>query len=230
MTASGTYAFNPGAGEVFLASLSMCGIRRTEVTLEHLVDAAFHANLLMGDFSNRNPNQWALETQSVALVASTASYSLTARTIAIAVAYIETTSGSTTTARVLGPISASEYAAIPNKAQEGFPNSYWLNLQTPTPTITLYFTPDDELTYTLKLQTFRQMQDVNAASGETLDLPYRFFDAFTTGLAARLAVIYAPDKAMVLKALFDERFGLAAAQDQERVNLYITPALAGYFR
>lgn len=229
MTSSGTYVFAPSAGEAFLAALSMCGIRRTEVGMEHLVDATFQANMQMVDFSNKNPNQFALETQTVPLVASTATYSLSARTISIAVAYIETTSGTTTTARVLGAISASEYAAIPNKAQEGFPNSYWMNLQ-PTPTITLYTTPDSALTYTLKLQTFRQMQDIAPASGETLDAPYRFLDAFTTGLAARLAAIYAPDRAAGLKALFDERFTLAAAQDQERVPIYITPGLSGYFR
>ncbi len=230
MTSSGTYTFNPGAGEIFLAALSMCGIRRTDITTEHLVDATFQANLQMGDLSNRNPNQWALETQSVALVSGAPTYNLATRTVLVAVAYIETTAGTVTTARVLGPISASEYAAIPNKAQQGFPNAYWVNLLTPTPTITLYFTPDSAYTYTLKLQTFRQMQDVNPASGETIDVPYRFLDAFVTGLAFRLAGIYAPERALGLKQLYDERFGLAAAEDQERVALYITPGISGYFR
>lgn len=229
MTSSGTYAYNPGAGEVILGALSMCGIRRATVTNEHLVDATFQANLLMADFSNRNPNQWALESQTQVLASGTAVYTLAARTIAIAVAYIETTSGSTTTARVLGAISASEYAAIPNKGQQGFPNAYWFSLTTP-PAITLYFVPDAALTYTLQLQTFRQMQDVNPGNGQTLDTPYRFLDAFTTGLAARLAINYAPERAPGLKALFDERFGLAAAQDQERVAIYVTPGLQGYFR
>lgn len=230
MTTSGTYTFNPGAGEVFLAALSMCGIRRVDVTTEHLVDAKFHANLLMGDFSNRNPNQWALETQSQVLTVGIPTYTLTNRTIAIAVAYIETTTGGITTARVLGPLSASEYASIPNKASQGFPSSYWVNLQTPNPVISLYLTPDATFTYTLQLQTFRQMQDVDPANGQTLDTPYRFLDAFTTGLAARLALIYAPDRAPGLTQLYEQRFTLAAAQDMERVPYYITPGLSGYFR
>lgn len=229
MTTSGTYAFAPTAGEAFLAAFSMCGIRRTEITLEHLTDATFQANMQMVDFSNKNPHQFTLETQSVPLTASTATYSLSARTIALGAAYIETTSGTVTTARVLAPMSAYEYGSIPNKDNEGFPSSYWLNLLTPTPQISLYLTPDDSLTYTLKLQTFRQLQDIDPASGETLDAPYRFLDAFTTGLAARLAVNYAPDRMANLKTLFEERFDLAAAQDQERVNTYITPGLSGYF-
>ena len=230
MTASGTYTFDPGVGEIFLAALSMCGIRRTDITAEHLVDASFQANLLMGEFSNLNPNQWFYETQSVAITASTAAYSLATRTVAICCAYMETTSGTTTTGRVLSPLSTQEYASIPNKAVEGFPNSYWLNLAVSTPQITLYPVPDDTYTYTLKVASFRRGQDIEAPSGETLDVPYRFLDAFTTGLASRLAVNFAPERASNLKALYDQRFILAAAQDQERVNIYIAPGLDGYFR
>ncbi len=230
MISSGTYTFQPQAGEVFLAALAMCGVRRPSVTNEHLVDATFHANMLMVDLSNRNPWQFALETQPQVLTAGVASYSLTNRTIAIAVAYIETTSGTTTTARVLGPISASEYAAIPNKGSRGFPSTYWFNLQTSQPTITLYLTPDSANTYTLQLQTFRQLQDISPASGQTLDAPYRFLDAFTVGLAARLALIYAPDKAANYDALYERRLGITGAQDQERVAIYITPGLGSYFR
>ena len=100
----------------------------------------------------------------------------------------------------------------------------------PSPTITLYFVPDANFTYTLKVLSFRQMQDVAGSGGQTLDTPYRFLDAFTTGLAARLAVIYAPDRAKKLEALFEKRFLIAAEQDQERVGISITPGLGGYFR
>lgn len=229
MTTTGTYTFAPSAADLILNAYGMIQIRRPELTSQHLEDAYMATNLLMVDFSNRNPNRWGLETQSQVLTASLATYTLSARTISIAIAYIETTSGSITTGRVLGPISASEYAAIPNKATTARPTSYFFSLLDP-PTITLWPTPDAAATYTLQMQTFRQMQDVDLRSGTTVDSPYRFLDAFSTGLAARLAETYRPEKADRLLALYEKRFQLAAAQDQENVALFITPGLSGYFR
>jgi hypothetical protein len=78
------------------------------------------------------------------------------------------------------------------------------------------------------------MQDIAPANGQTLDAPYRFLDAFTTGLAARLAINYPDQKRPMLpkdlEMLYEKRAGSAAAQDQEDVNLYVVPGLYGYFR
>jgi hypothetical protein len=232
MTTSGTYSFNPSAADLVLNAFSIIGVRRPEITNHHLEDAYLQANLLMVDISNRSPNRWTLETQSQVLTAGTATYDLSARTLAIAIAYIETTANGVTTGRVLGPISATDYASIPDKDTQGVSTSYFFSLLT-TPTITLWPVPDSATTYTLKLQTFRQQQDVNLASGQTIDAPYRFLDAVTTGLAARLAVLYPPKepgKADKLDALYEKRFALAAARDQERTPMYVRPQMSTYFR
>lgn len=234
MTSSGTYTFNPAAAEVYAAAFGMIGIRRTEITVQHITDANYHANMVMVDFSNRNPNQWALEIQSVVLTTGVNTYNLTNRTIAIAAAYISTTVGGSVNDRVISSMSATEYAAIPIKSQQGFPNSYWLNLANPTPTVHIYYTPDSAFTYTLNITTFRQMQDISPANGQTLDAPYRFIDAFTTGLAARLSIVYPdpkrPNLPKDLDLLYERRMTLASGTDQENVNLYVTPGLQGYFR
>ena len=82
------------------------------------------------------------------------------------------------------------------------------------------------------MQTFRQMQDVRLSNGSTLDTPYRFLDAFSTGMAARLAVLY-PEKVppkVDFDALYERRFLLAAQKDQERTPMYVRPQMGGYFR
>lgn len=212
----------------------MCGIRRTEITQQHIADATIFANLVLSELSNANPLQWALEIVPIALAANLNTYSLPNRTIAIGSAYISTTSGGTTTDRVLSPMSATEYSAIPNKAQQGFPNSYWFNLTIPTPTIHLYLTPDTLYTYTLNLVTFRQLQDYTVSGSQTFDLPYRFLPTFVTMLAARLAIVY-PDPnrtslAKDLAALAADQLASAQRQDQENVNIYVIPGFTGYFR
>jgi hypothetical protein len=232
MTSTGTYAFNPSAGDIVLNAYSMIQIRRTEMTTQHLQDAYMASNLLMVDITNRNPLRWGLETQTVPLVLNTQTYTLSNRTIAIPVAYITTTVGSQTIDRVIGPISASEYAAVPNKAQSAPPTSFFFSLLT-TPTITLWPVPDAStisLGGTLNLQTLRQVQDVDLTAGTTLDSPYRFLDAITTGLAARLADMYRPERAQWLQGRFEQKMTLALGRDQEQAPLFITPGLGNYFR
>lgn len=236
MTTTGTYVYNPSAANIVTAAFGMIQIRRPELTTAHLLDAAEACNLLMVDFSNRNPHRWAMETQTQTLSIGAPTYTLTGRTLAVALATV-TQSGID---RVLGPISATDYAALPNKTQGGPPTSYFFNLQV-VPTVTLWPIPD--ATYlatsaTLTLTTFRQMQDVDLTGGQTLDSPYRFLDALTTGLAFRLGHIY-PDAIIKAKGqgaladleqLYEKRMLIACARDRQRTPLFLTPGLGGYFR
>jgi hypothetical protein len=210
-------------------------IRRPEITPQHLADATMEANLLMGEFSNRNPNQYLLETVPVPMEQGTATYNLPNRSISIGIAYLTIGTGTSAVDRPLGAVSASEYGAYPNKTTQGPPTVYWLNLKMPVPQITIWPVPDSG-TYTLNVQSFRQQQDVSLASGQTPDLPYRFYDCFTSGLAARLAVLYpealvkarGPNAVDAMALAFEKAWNTASRQDQEDVNLYIVPGIGAY--
>jgi hypothetical protein len=234
---TGTYNYAPSAADLVINAYSQCLIRRSELDPQKLQDAYEAFQLLMVDISNRNPNRWALETQSVTLTASVPTYTLTNRTLAIAIAYIDTVSGGQTTSRVIGPVSGTEYAALPNKLQVGPPTTYWFNLLS-VPTITLNPVPDAYTSYTLRLMTFRQQQDIDLTSGQGVDSPYRFLDAMTMGLAWRLAKMY-PEKLVKtrgpqvigeMKKDYEDAFLSAAQQDQEDVPIFITPGLSGYYK
>ncbi len=191
--------------------------------------------MLMVDFSNRNPNRWGMETHTQVLSALTPTYTMEPQVLSIAIAYLDVTSNGTTLSRVLGPISANDYAAIPQKLNQGQPTSYFFSLLTPNPTVTVWpvVPSGGNTTYTLQMQTFRQMQDVAVGGGVGVDTPYRFLDAFSAGLAARLAVLY-PEKLKLsladLDGLFEKRFRLAAQADQEKTAMYVRPQMSGYFR
>lgn len=231
MTSTGTFTFAPSAADIVLNAYAMIQIRRTELTTHHLQDAYMAFNLLMVDITNRNPLRWGLETQTQVLSATSA-YTLTNRTIAIPMAYIRTTVGGASIDRVIGPISASEYAAIPNKDQTAPPTSFFFSLLS-TPTITIWPVPDAAtlaLGGVLHMQTLRQLEDVDLTNGQTLDSPYRFLDAISTGLASRLADMYRPERSDSLLGRYEQKMRLALGRDQEQVPLFITPGLAGYFR
>lgn len=229
MTSSGTYSFSPSAADLVLNAFGKLQIRSHELSAAHLQDAAMEANLLMIDISNRNPNRWLMETQTVPLVLAAPTYNLAARTISVTVATLNQTGAGD---RTIGPISAADYASYPVKTQPGPPSAYLFNLAV-VPTITVWPVPDAAVIAAggvLSLMTFRQAQDVNLASGETIDSPYRFLDAFTTGLASRLAEIYRPEKAGNLNVLYEQRFARAQKRDQENVPISIAPNFSGYYR
>ena len=95
--------------------------------------------------------------------------------------------------------------------------------------------PDQNGPYQLSYYAMTQIQDVSLASGQTLDLPYRFFDAFAAGLAYKLGLKFPPPAASGitiadLKAESDRAWELPSTQDQENVPLYIVPALGYAYR
>lgn len=229
MASSGTYAFNPAASNLVLNAFSRIGIRRTEITAQHMADAEVESNLVQVTLSNKQPNLWRSEEFEEELDQGDITITLPARMIAIQAAWITTTSSSQTFDRIIWPLSTFEYSALPNKTQQSPPTSYWYDRQI-TPLIKLWPVPDMDDTYTFKARILSQIQDVSLPSGVTLDMPYRYLDFFVASLAHRLSRIYAPDKEAIRKADADEAWTIAATQDQEDVPLYIQPGFDAYYR
>ena len=65
---------------------------------------------------------------------------------------------------------------------------------------------------------------------ETVDVPYLWLEAFAYGLALRLAQIWAPPMVMTMKPMADEAYAIAAAQNVETAQQYLSPQLSGYWR
>jgi hypothetical protein len=186
------------------------------------------ANLLLGRWSSQGVNLWAVDLQTVPLVQGTTSYSVPPETIVILDAYITVGAGSTAYNRLILPISRSEYASYAQPEQQGAPTTYWFD-RLLSPSITLWPVPDGSET-SLSYYRLRQIQDANFTSGQNVEIPYYALEAFATGLACRLAAIWAPDKAVALKAMADEAYNIFADQNVETSSVYLTPQLGSYFR
>lgn len=227
MASSGTFNFAPAASDIVLAAYARIGVRRAAIVQEHLLDAYNEGNFLLSQFSNFQPLLWRSELISQALTQGTATYVLPARVVMILLCYIQTASGTDTIDRVLGPLSTVEYAALPNKTMQAPPSAFWLN-RLSTPEITFWQTPDDGGPYTAYMRCVSQVQDMTIPSGTTLDVPYRALDAFTAGLAYRLARIHAPELEDKRKADADEAWSIFSGNDVESVPMYLIPGLGAY--
>lgn len=227
-TYSGTYNFLPSTGDIIITAFQRVGVRPTEILTSHLQQAVIELNLLQSKLSNLQPNLWDVDLQSIPLVQGTATYSLPAETVMITNAYVRTGSGTASIDRLIFPLSQTEYAALTNKFVQAPPTQFWFN-RLISPTITFYQVPDGGGPYTVYYYRVRQIQDANLPNGQQMEVPYRWLDAMTAGLAHRLSAVYAPQLEQIRKMDAEEAWRIAATQDTENTPLFIAPGLIGYF-
>jgi hypothetical protein len=230
MATSGTYTFNPSLGEMTLYAYNLIGVRNTAVLQEHMEAARMASNMMLSRWANQGVNLWAVDLQTVPLVQGQATYSVPSNTVVMLDAYMEIDNGSGSPIdRIILPISRTEYASYPNKEQQGFTTTFWFD-RLISPTVTLWPVPDGTSAQYLKYYRVRQLQDADLQSGQQVEIPYLWLEAFAYGLAERLAIIWSPDKVAILKPMADESYQIAAMQNIETAQQYISPMISGYFR
>ena len=230
MSTSGTYAYNPSLGEITLYAYTLIGIRPTELVQEHMQAARTCANMLLSRMSNMGVNLWAVDLQTVSLVQGQGTYDVPASTVVVLDAYMTIDNGNNQpTDRLIMPVSRSEYASYPNKEQQGFTTVFWFD-RLLSPTITLWPVPDGSSAQYLKYYRVRQIQDADFTNGQNVEIPYLWLEAFADGMAYRLARVWKPEMAPMLKSVADESYGIAASQNIETAQQFITPVISSYFR
>ena len=238
MSTSGTYTFNPSLGELTLYAYNLIGIRNTALAQEHMEAARMASNMMLARWSNQGVNLWAVDLVTVPLVQGVATYPVDGNTVMILDAYLGITNSGPEIDRIIMPISRTEYASYPNKTQQGFTTVYWFDrlisadrsTGSAGPSITLWPVPDGTSAQVLKYYRVRQIQDSEFSSGQTVEVPYLWLEAFAYGLAERLAQIWNPALIQTLKPLSDESYGIAAQQNVEQAQQYISPQISGYYR
>jgi len=239
MATSGTYNYNPSLGELTLYAYNLIGIRNTSVLQEHMEASRMATNMMLARWSNQGVNLWAVDLVTTPLVTGQSVYSVDPSTVMILDAYIQTNSSGALTDRIILPISRTEYASYPNKSQQGFPTVFWFDrlisdarsTGSAGPSVTIWPVPNTtQGPTTLKYYRVRQIQDSNLQGGQTVEIPYLWLEAFAYGLALRLAQIWNPNAVALLKPMADEAYQIAADQNVEQAQQYISPMVSGYYR
>jgi hypothetical protein len=223
MATSGTTAFNMDLTEIVEEAFERAGGElRTGYDLR---TASRSLNLMFSNWANRGLNMFTYEQGSINLVAGTATYNLPTDTVDLLEHVIRTGAGSASTQAdlTITRISVSTYATIPNKLAQGRPIQVWIE-RLDTPRITVYPIPDDSQPYVFVYWRLRRMQDAGTGVN-TMDMPFRFYEAMTAGLAYHLALKIpgAMERLQVLKAQYDEAWDLASTEDREKAAVRFVP-------
>ena len=224
MTTSGTTAFNLDLTELVEEAFERCGAElRTGYDLK---TARRSLNLLFADWANRGINLWTVEQGSIPFVQGTATYNLPNDTVDLMEHVIRTGAGNVSTQAdlTITRISVSTYSSIPNKLTQARPIQVYINRQTPTPTVTVWPTPDGSQAYTFVYWRLRRIQDAGDGSN-TMDVPFRFIPCMVAGLAYYLSMKLpnALERMVGLKAQYDEAWDFASTEDREKAAVRFVP-------
>ena len=225
MATSGTTAFNMDILDMVEEAYERAGMElRTGYELK---SARRSMQLMALEWGNRGINLWTVTEASIAMVGGTATYSLPTDTIDLLEGTMRTGTGTSQVDYSLTRMSVSTYAQRTNKNTQSRPTEMYIDRQL-APTVTFWPVPPDA-TWTFNYWYLRQIEDAGDANTNNYDVPDRFLPAFISGLAYYVAMKnpVVNERVPVLKALYEEQFGLAADEDREKASLVFTP-LADY--
>jgi hypothetical protein len=224
MTTSGSYLFSDtDQTDIITEAFERIGRDPSSITSNDLDSARRSLNFMFSEWANNGPNLWKVELLTLPLIVGQQSYTLDQSVIYITQAATRTTSGGINTDLMINPISRAEYLALPNKAQTAQrPTQYYLERTNP-PTLKVWPLPQSAGTELL-YYVMRTQQDAGAFLN-SLDAPGRLLEAIAAGLAAKLAVKFAPDRAAMMTEMAVNAYRTAIAEDRERVAVRFLPRL-----
>lgn len=225
MSTSGTYTFSPNLGDLVINAFAKCGVRRTDLTAQHMADARMEANLMMSDWAGDGINLWQVESASFVLTQGTTSYAIPSDRVFILDVYIRQDGFD----RLIFPISRTDYASFAQKNLQGYPTSFWYD-RLIDPNLYIWPVADQSGQYTLTYYYMRQAMDSELTNGTQPEVPWYYLNAFADGLAARLAYIYAPDRVAIFQPKADKSWFRALQVGSENVPITMNVQMRGYFR
>ena len=219
MTVSGSTNFELDVSDYIEEAFERCGLEvRTGYDLK---TAKRSLNLLFADWANRGLNQWTITQRTQTVTQADGNYDLGADVIDV-LSMVVRRSG---TDLSMSRISRDTYLSIPSMTTQGRPTQFFIDRQI-TPIINIWPVPENS-TDVLVFDCLTRIDDADTYTN-TMEIPFRFYPCLAAGLAYYLAIKRAPDRIQVLKAIYDEEFDRAQAEDRDRASFSVSPNLQFY--
>lgn len=219
MATSGTTSFAPDIATLIEEAFDLAGYEGRS-GYEYRT-AARSMNFLMAEWSNIGLNLWAIDQDSIALVAGQQQYDLPLDTVDVIDQCIRISDTDYRITRV----GVGTWASISNKSQENArPNQVYIE-RLIEPVVNVWPIPDND-NCSLVYWRLRRLEDAGTPD-KTPDVPYRFLPALSAGLAWKLAMKRREidfNRVQMLKGAYEEQLGMAMAEDRGRESFFIYPS------
>lgn len=232
MATSSSTDFSLNARQIATAALEMIGVIAVGDTpeAEHITKALEQLNFMVKTWGASNdPKLWLVTEGSLALVASTASYTLTAARKVIS-ARRRIGSGTSQNDLALRVVSRQEYDDRPGKLSTGSPLEVYFDPQRAARTLYVWPVPDATIaaSTTIKYTYLRVIEDLDSLSDD-FDIPQEWLETMQMSLAARLVLpfrthIADPAGAALIQQRAQELYAQLSSWDEEDASVFFSPA------
>lgn len=220
MTVSNSKNFELDVAEYIEEAFERCGLEvRTGYDLK---TAKRSLNLMLAEWANRGLNQWTIKQRTQTVTQADGEYDLGTDVIDVLSLVVRRDN----TDFALTRVSRDTFLSIPNKTTQGRPSQFFLDRQI-TPNLKIWPIPENS-TDVIHYDALTRMDDADAQVN-TLDMPFRFYPCLAAGLAYYIALKRAPNRLQLLKAVYEEEFERAMAEDRDRASFNVVPQFE-YFR
>jgi len=214
MASTGTYLFDPNLASIADEAVERAGMNLQEITGEHIISIRRSAGFQLSSWANRGHNQWTFEQVTETITPGQVSFDLPAGTIEVQSAVIRRNGVDTE----IYPISRSDYLILHDKNLIGRPDRYFVDRRRDTDGTNrvqvFFWLAGENDTDQIIMNVYKQIQDLGNAQN-TLDIPFRYQEAFVAELAAKVALKYNAAKWEALKLLAEEEWTLAHDEDRD---------------
>lgn len=215
MTTSATYGFNPDLATFIDEAVENAGLNPSDINGDHIVSIRRSMGFAFAKWANKGHREWKFQQFVHTVTQGESAFNLPKGTIDVQTVILRRQSRDTG----LIPASRSDYTLLADKTIQGRPDRYFVDRRrddqdTVTNVQLVYWPLAQNNTDQIIVDLWKQAEDADALSS-TLDLPFRFTDAFQWEIAWRTAVKFNPQKAKELKSLAEEAWGESSEEDRD---------------
>lgn len=222
MASTGTYLFDPNLASIADEAVERAGLNLQEIVAEHIISIRRSAGFQLSSWSNRGHRQWTFEQIQHTVTPGEVSFDLPVGTVEVQSAVVRRNGVDTE----IYPISREDYLILHDKNLTGRPDRYFVDRRRDTDigvnqVQVFFWLAGENDTDIIIMNVYKQVQDVGNAQN-TLDIPFRFQEAFVSELAARVALKYNEAKFPGLQGLADKEWVLAHDEDRDTAPLVVS--------
>ncbi len=222
MASTGSFLFDPNLAVICDEAVERAGMNLQEITGTHIISIRRSCGFLLSSWSNRGHRQWTFEQIEHTVTPGEVSFDLPVGTIEVQTAVVRRNGVDTE----IYPISREDYLILHDKNLIGRPDRYFVDRRRDTDigvnNVQVFFwLAGENTTDIIIMNVYKQVQDVGNAQN-TLDIPFRFQEAFVAELASRVAMKYNRAKWETLQILAADEWILAHDEDRDTAPLVIS--------
>ena len=222
MATTGTYISDPNLAAYADEAVERSGLDLQEIVAQHLISIRRSVGFILSRWSNKGHRQWTFEQVVHNTAIDENTFGLPVGTIDVQTVVLRRNGVDTE----MYPISRSDYLIIHDKNLNGRPDRYFIDRRRDTPGDVLpvqmfYWLSGENITDQIIVNVYKQIQDPGNAQN-TLDIPFRFQEAFVAALAAKLAQKYKPERFTDLVTESEVLFKEADDEDHESAPMVLS--------